>query len=72
MIEWNGFLLVMTLIGPNATLKDHEMNHVASFRTEQACEAAAQRISEKQMALLSGNKKFKDRVRVEHLCVPQG
>ena len=70
--EWDGFLLLMTLIGPAGTLSDHELNQVATFKTEQACEAAAKVIGAKELELVFQTKKLKKDIRVEHLCVPSG
>lgn len=70
--EWDGFLLLMTLIGPAGTLSDHELTQVAKFKTEQACESAAKVIGAKELELVLQSKKLKKGVRVEHLCLPSG
>ena len=71
--EWFGFSLLMTLIGPTATLSDYELSEVATFKTMQACESAATSIGEKQLELVSRSKKLRPgEIRVFHLCVPDG
>lgn len=67
-----GFKLLMALTGANATLGDYELTQVATFKTEQACEAAAKVIAAKELELVSRSKKHNKGVRVEHLCVNSG
>ncbi len=66
------FILLMTLIGPGASLQDHELNQVATFKTELACQEGARQIAEKQLDSIDRNRRLKGKVSVEYLCLPQG
>jgi hypothetical protein len=62
------YLLLMTLISPNATLGDVEMTLRGEFNSREACEQAGIIIGEKEKELASLLRK-KTTVHQRHVCV---